>query len=115
MAIEYLNSAADFAHLDGALVYPLFVDDSHVLVTEDGITLLLPVGMRVSYPGRFGIDGSSGMPFVDTLVSGEDALRLARWGEGLQSRHLLDQIRAHITQVLATSPNPEKYIHREDI
>lgn len=113
MAIEYLASSADFAHLDGALVYPLFVDDCHVLVVEDGTTLIIPNGLRVHSPGRFGI-GADGTPYVDTKVSGEEAHTLALWGQGLQSAERLDFIRAFIEQALSASPNPERYINRAE-
>jgi hypothetical protein len=50
-----LSSAADFGHLDGSLVFPLFIDEYHVLVTEDGAILVLPAGMHVHFAGRIGI------------------------------------------------------------
>lgn len=117
MAIEYLSSAADFAHMDGALVYPLFVDDYHVVVMEDGVTMLvLPAGIQVRFPGRFCIDVQNGMPYVDPKVSGKDAHQLAVWGQSLQTATLFDRIRASIAQVLAESQTPEIYVNpREEI
>jgi hypothetical protein len=86
-----LNTAADFAHLDGAI-------------------LALPSGMHVHSPGRLGIS-SEGVPYVDVRLSREEAVRLARWGAAITESQL-DHIRAHLAQLLENYPNPERYINQ---
>lgn len=106
-----LTSAADFAHLDGALVFPLFIDEYHVLVVEDGSILALPGGMHVHFAGRIGI-GPEGIPHVDTRVSPKDTSRLARWGAALSEKDEIDGIRASLAEMLEQYPNPERYINQ---
>lgn len=108
MAIESLTEASDFAHLDGALIIPVFIDDYHMLVTEEGSLLMLPNGIQIYGAGRFCID-SNGPHIVRYSDEDEEAVRL--WGERLAQDKVQDHLRAQIASVLESYPNPELFIN----
>lgn len=114
MGFEPLNNSAAWGHLDGVLVYPLFVDENHVLITEDGHCLLVPRGMRVPFAGRVGI-GTDGVPFVDALgVTGDDIAKIAKWGAGLQSDSVMEAVRNAVALTLAQVDDPAVYVHEPE-
>jgi hypothetical protein len=110
MATESLSGAADFAHLDGALIMPIFLDDYHFLVTQDGAMLMMPAGVQIHSAGRFSID-AQGPHIDDTHLTEEDCARLKDWAYKLVQPHVQDFFRAQIATTLESYPDPDRFIN----
>lgn len=110
MATESLSGAADFAHLDGALIMPIFLDDYHFLVTQDGELLMMPAGVQIRSAGRFSID-EHGPHIDDSKLTEEDFAALRVWAYKLIEPDVQDFLRAQIASALESCPDPDRFIN----